>query len=86
MSVDGMDSEAPPPTLDVPVSFSPSSYPIHEPPPLYTTYYTKSEELDQQQLDLYRDEDFASELPEVPPPFEHCYAPGEVPKQFGPRT
>ena len=59
---------------------------LHAPSPLYTTYYTKSGTIPTEQLSLYQGSEFGDEIPEDPPPFEHCYAPGETPKQFEPKT
>lgn len=67
-------------------SETPSSAPSRAPPPLYTAYYTKSETIPADQISLYENSEFGSEIPEEPPPFELCYKPGETPKRFEPKS
>lgn len=57
----------------------------HNPPPLYAPYYSKTASIPEEQLGMFTGKDFTTELPEDPPPFEHCYAPGDTPKQFAPK-
>ena len=66
---------------------SSSSHPesSHSPSPLYVAYYTKASEIPEEQLPMFTSKDFSDELPEEPPPFEHCYAEGDTPKQFAPK-
>lgn len=66
-------------------SSSASTTGSHAPSPLYAPYYSKNTSVPEEQLGMFTGSDFTTELPEEPPPFEHCYAPGDTPKQFTPK-
>lgn len=58
----------------------------HTPSPLYAQYYSSAADVPQDQIEVFSGAEFLDQLPEDPPPFEVCYAPGEVPKQFVPKS
>ena len=80
------DEQATPSMINGATSSADLSGSTHKPSFIYAPYYTNPSELPPDQLSLFEAESFTDDLiPEAPPPFEHCYAPGEYPKQFEPK-